>query len=60
MQKYFLGVNFICLRKKGDFSDVFLLFMASVRSRLPGPPAGPGAFLMFVTLAAEKLAINLD
>ena len=43
-KKYFFWENFIFLRKKGDFSDVFLLFMASVRSRPPGPPAVPGVF----------------
>ena len=31
-------------RKKSDFSDVFLLFTASVRSRPPGPSAVPGVF----------------
>ena len=30
--------------KKTDFQAIFRLFMASVRSRQPGPPAVPGVF----------------
>ena len=38
---------------------VFLLFMASVRSRPPGPPAVPGVFkIMF--LARDKLAEGIQ
>ena len=36
----------IFLRKKGDFQVFFKLFMASVRSRPPGPPAVPGVYDM--------------
>ena len=31
-------------KKKTDFRAIFRLFMASVRSRPPGPPAVPGVF----------------
>ena len=46
-------VNFIFLRKKGDFSDVFSVFTASVRSRPPGPPAVPGVFLLFLHMVRK-------
>ena len=52
-KKYLLGVNFIFLRKKGYFSDFFLLFTASVRSRPPGPPAVPGV-LKYVQVVIFK------
>ena len=53
-KKYFFGVNFIFLRKKGDVWTFFLLFTASVRSRPPGPPAVPGVFSK-VFIAEQKL-----
>ena len=43
IKNIFLG-NFNFLKKKTDFSAVFLLFTANVRSRPPGPPAVPGVF----------------
>ena len=44
-----IWVNFIFSRIKCVFfSAVFLLFMASVRSRPTGPPAVPGVFVSFL------------
>ena len=43
MQKKIVNFNF--LKKKTDFSSVFQLFTASVRSRLPVPPAVPGVLI---------------
>ena len=55
MQKniFFLG-KFYFFKKKGDISDVFLLFTASVRSRPPGPSAVPGVFVCGILFRKNK------
>ena len=59
-------VSFFSFLMKADFRVFFLLFMASIRSRPPGPPAVPGVLLstfcihsnlkFYLTLCQEFIA----